>query len=95
MKLRLSLLEIFLLETVIWLGLWLISDYIALLLTIVLGAIVSAILIIALIAEALERTKVPRMYFQVMGISVLSIGVAAAIYVTLLGGSKILEGSLF
>jgi len=86
MKLRLSLLEIFLLETIAWLGIWLISDYIAALLTFILGAIVSAVLIIALISEALERTKVPRKYFQVMALSILSIVLAAAIYVTLLGG---------
>lgn len=86
MKQRLSLLEIFLLETVVWLGLWLLNDYIAALLTLILGAIVSAVLIIALLSEAIERSKVPKQYFQIMAISVLCMLVAAGIYVTLLGG---------
>ena len=86
MKVRLSLLEIFLLETVVWLGLWLLNDYVAALLTLIIGAIVFSVLIIALISEALERSKVPKMYFQVMALSVVSLVLAATIYVTLLGG---------
>lgn len=86
MKQRLSLLEIFLLETVVWLGLWLLNDYLAALLTLILGAIVSAVLIIALLSEAIERSKVPKQYFQIMAISVLCMIVAAGIYVTLFGG---------
>ncbi len=86
MRVRLSLLEIFLLETIGWLVLWLTSDYVAALLTLIIGAIVSAVLVIALISEAIERSRVPGKYFQVMGISILSMLVAAFIYVTLLGG---------
>ena len=83
MNIRLSLFEIFLLQTIAWLGLWLLSDYIAALLTFIIGAIVSAVLIIALISEAIERSRVPKKYFQVMAISILSIVVAAVLYVTL------------
>ena len=83
---RLSLLEIFLLETAAWLALWLISDYVATLLTLILGAIVSAVLAIALMAEWVERSKVPRRYFQVMALSVLSIVVAAGLYMVIFGG---------
>lgn len=86
MKLRFSLLEIFLFETIVFLGLWLISDYVAALLTLIVGAIVFAVLIIALISEAIERSKVPKKYFQVMAISLISMLLAAVIYVTLLGG---------
>lgn len=86
MHIRLSLLEIFLLQTIAWLGLWLLSDYIAALLTLIIGAIVSAVLIIALISEAIERSKVPKMYFQVMALSIFSMVLAAVMYTTLLGG---------
>lgn len=86
MNLRLSLFEIFLLQTVAWLGLWMLSDYIAALLTLIVGSIVLAVLAIALISEAIERSKVPKKYFQVMGLSLMSIVVAALIYVGLLGG---------
>lgn len=86
MHIRLSLLEIFLLQTIAWLSLWLLSDYIAALLTLIIGAIVSAVLIIALISEAIERSKVPKMYFQVMALSIFSMVLAAVMYTTLLGG---------
>lgn len=86
MQIRLSLLEIFLLQTVVWLALWLISDYIAGLLTIIIGAIVSAVLLLALISEAIERSRVPRSYFLVMAISVLALLVAAGIYIAFSGG---------
>ena len=78
--------EIFLLETAAWLTLWLISDYVATLLTLILGAIVSAVLAIALMAEWVERSKVPRRYFQVMALSIVAIVVAAGLYMAIFGG---------
>ncbi len=86
MNIRLSLLEIFLLEVVVWLGLWLSNDYLATLLTLILVAIVLAVLLIALMAEAIERSKVPRRYFYVMGLSVIAPMVAAALYMFIFGG---------
>jgi hypothetical protein len=80
MNIRLSLFEVFLLQTVGWLGLWLFSDYVAGLLTIIVGAVVSAALLIALIAEAIERSKVPKSYFYVMALSLLAMLVAAGLY---------------
>jgi hypothetical protein len=87
MNIRLSLVEIFLLELAIWLALWLANDYLATLLTFILGAIVFAILLIALMAEGIERSKVPRRYFSIMGISLLAPILAAIIYLTIFGGS--------
>ena len=86
MNIRLSLTEIFLLELIAWLALWLLNDYLATLLTLILGAIVSAVLLLALIAEWIERSKVPRRYFHVMGLSALAPLVAAALYLLLFGG---------
>lgn len=86
MNIRLSLLEIFLLEVIVWLGLWLLSDYLATLLTLVLSAIVSAVLLIALMAEVIERSKVPRRYFYVMLLSIAAPLVAAVLYMIIFGG---------
>ena len=83
---RLSLLEIFLLETAAWLALWLISDYVATLLTLIVGAIVSAVLVVALMAEWVERSKVPRWYFQVMALSIGANATAAGLYVSIFDG---------
>ncbi|MBP6825786.1 MAG: hypothetical protein KA165_04405 [Saprospiraceae bacterium] len=86
MNIRLTLIEVFLLEVVVWLGLWLFNDYLATLLTLILSVIVLAILLIALISEAIERSKVPRRYFYVMAISVLAPVVAAGFYLLIFGG---------
>lgn len=86
MNFRLSLLEIFLLEVVVWLGLWLLNDYLATLLTLIISAIVLAILLIALLAEAIERSKVPRKYFYVMVLSIFAPLVAAVLYLLIFGG---------
>lgn len=83
---RLSLLEIFLLETIAWLALWLLDDYLATLLTTLLTAIVFSILLIALVAERLDRSKVPRRYFWVMGLSVVAPLLAALLYAVIFGG---------
>ncbi len=86
MNIRLSLFEIFLLEVIVWLGLWLLNDYLATLLTLIIGAIVLAVLLFALIAEAIERSKVPRRYFYVMALSILAPLVAGGLYLALFGG---------
>jgi multisubunit Na+/H+ antiporter MnhE subunit len=86
MNLRLSLLEIFLLEVVVWLGLWLLNDYLATLLTLIIGAIVSAALVVALVAEAIERSRVPRKYFYVMLLSVVAPAVAGFLYLFIFEG---------
>lgn len=95
MNIRLSLLEIFLLEMVIWLALWLSNDYLATLLTLTISAIVLSVLVIALAAEAIERTKVPRKYFWVMGISLLAPLLAAGLYACLFGGKLNFMGQVF
>ncbi len=86
MNFRMTLPEIFLLETVVWLILWLLNDYMATLLTLIIGAIVLAVLLLALLSEAIERSRVPRRYFYVMGLSVLAPLVAAILYQVLFGG---------
>lgn len=83
---RLSLSEIFLLEMAVWLAVWLLNDYMAALLTLIVAAIVSAVLVIALLAEAIERSKVPRWYFWVMGLSILAPIISALLYAVLFGG---------
>lgn len=83
---RPTLLEIFLLEVAVWLALWLMNDYLATLLTFILTAIVFSVLVIALIAELIDRSKVPRQYFWIMGISVVAPILAAIIYVLIFGG---------
>lgn len=86
MYLRLTVTEVFLLEFAGWFGLWLLNDYLATLLTLIIGAIVFAVLVIALISEAIERSKVPRRYFYIMAVSVLAPLMAMGCYLLIFGG---------
>lgn len=86
LRIKLSIAEVFLLEFIGWFGLWLFNDYLATLLTLIIGAIVFAVLVIALISEAIERSKVPRRYFWVMAVSVLAPLLALGCYLLFFGG---------
>jgi predicted PurR-regulated permease PerM len=83
---RLSLLEISLIQVAVWFTLWLLDDYIAGLLTLIVTAIVLATLLIALISEMIERSKVPRLYFSVMAVSIVAPIIAAVLYVAIFEG---------
>ena len=66
-------LEIFLIEFALFLGLWLVYDYLAALLTAIFVPICTFILLIAWIAEYIEPSRVPASYFKLMGISILAL----------------------
>ena len=93
MSVKLTVLEVFLLEIVVWLAFWLLNDYMATLLTLIVVAIVSSVLIIAMISEWIERSKVTRYYFQVMAVSVAAPLVAGVLYFVLFGELSWLRAS--
>lgn len=78
--------EIFLAQLVIYLVIWIFNDYLASLLSLIFGSICFLILLISLIVEVIERSKVPRAYFLFMAASVLAPIVAALIYLAISGG---------
>ncbi|MCB9343679.1 MAG: hypothetical protein R3A50_03835 [Saprospiraceae bacterium] len=82
---NLTLGEIFLIELICWFGLWLSSGYLATLLTLTIGPVLLGILLLAVIAEMIEPSKVPRRYFHVMLISLLAVILAAVLSISLLG----------
>jgi hypothetical protein len=65
------LVEIALVEIIFFLSLWLLDEYIASLVTSIMVPIFGAILVISLIAELIERSKVPKVYFYFLIISVI------------------------
>jgi hypothetical protein len=78
----LSNIEVFLIEAVIYIVLWLWNEYIATIMTLSFAAIAFFILVISLISESIERSKVPRWYFSYMFISILTpLAVGAFFYV--------------
>jgi hypothetical protein len=85
------LVEIFLVEVIFYFLLWLLNDYLATLLSISLGGIFLAILIISLIVEWIERSKVPIWYYKFMVVSILAPLLTAIVYLFFTGGVSWME----
>ena len=77
--------EVFLIEFIIFSILWLWDDYIASMLTIVFSFIFFFILVISLMVELVERSKVPKWYFIFMGISIFAPIAAAFVFIFFMG----------
>jgi hypothetical protein len=78
--LRLRPIEWFFLELILFLLVWIWDDYLGALISVIVAGICFAILIISLIIELIERSKVPRAYFYLMGLSVLAPLVSGILY---------------
>ena len=78
-------LEIFLVQLVIYILLWLGDDYLATMVSLIFGTIFFLILFVSLIVEWIERSKVPIWYYKVMAVSILAPLSAALIYLAFSG----------
>ena len=65
----LGIIEISLIQGIFYALLWLANSYIATLLTAIIVPIFVSLLVISLIAELLDRSKVPKWYFKIMVLS--------------------------
>jgi len=77
--------EIFLIELVVYLALWVINDYLASLLSAIIMGIFLLTLLFSLVSELIERSKVPRLYYQFMIASLVAPLLAAVIYLLING----------
>ncbi len=78
--------EILLFEIIIFTALWLYDEYVAFILSIIVPAILFAILIISLISEMIEKSNVPRSYFKTMFFAVIPPIIIAILYIYNSGG---------
>lgn len=77
----------FLLQCIIYCLLWMYDEYLGLLLSLVLACIFTALLIFALIAELIEKSKVPRSFFIWMLISIAPPVLVSLIFIAISGGN--------
>ena len=63
--------EIALFQAIFYIFLWIINEYVANLITFILVPIFTAILIISIIAEKIEKSKVSRSYFLGIFLSII------------------------
>jgi hypothetical protein len=83
----LSMTEVFLIQAVFYIVFWLWNDHVATIMTLSFAAIALFILVISLIAELFDRSKVPRWYFWVMLISIFTPLIIGAFFLTLKNGT--------
>jgi len=73
--------EILIIEAIAFLGLWIIDEYIATLLTFITSPIFAGICIVSLIAEKIERSRIQREYFYMMaGLAIIPIIIFICIF---------------
>jgi hypothetical protein len=68
---RSNLLIVALVECVIFTAVWLWNEYVATYATIILPGVMFVILVLSLIADWIEPSRIPRWYYYVMGISII------------------------
>jgi len=76
---RLRLVEIFLLQVIFYTGLWLVNEYVASYLCLILPVVAAVILFLTWIADLIEPARIGARYYYVMGITVIApvlVGVA-------------------
>ena len=82
---RPSALELFLLQLILYFVLWLSNDYLATLASLIMGTIFLLVLLISLIVEKIERSKVPVWYYTYMAASFLAPLIAGLIFLIIYG----------
>ena len=83
---KLSNLEIFLLQVILYAVIWLADEYVASYMCIVLPGIILAILLISLIVELIEPSRISKRYFVIMGLSILAPVLTGLAFYTLYDG---------
>ena len=68
---NISLTEVVLFQIILYMGLWIASEYVASLVTVTLVPIFIGILVVSVISEMIERSKVPKKYFQFLIFSII------------------------
>lgn len=82
---KLGLLEIFLIQVVLYALIWLISDYTATLISVLFPILFISLLVLAFIAELVQQSKVPKWYYWFMVISIIAPLVTALIFIYIMG----------
>jgi hypothetical protein len=69
---KVSLIEIFLLQTIFYAILWLVNEYVASYLCLILPIVAAVVLLISWIADLIEPARIGMKYYYVMAITVIT-----------------------
>jgi hypothetical protein len=73
-------LEVFLIELVLFMAMWMYDDYLASMISLILASISFMLLFVSLGVELIERSRVPRWYYYFMAASALAPILSGLIY---------------
>lgn len=85
--LHIGLLEAFLLQLLIYIGIYMMDNYIGFMICLVALFIASAILLLSFVFEFIEPSKVPRQYYYYLGSAVVAPLVVLLVFSFLMEGS--------
>lgn len=77
---KINAFELFLIQIVIYLILWMVNDYLASMLSLILAVISFAILLVSLVVELVERSRVPAWYYYYMAVSIIAPILSGVVY---------------
>ncbi len=83
-KIRAS--EVLLIEIILYILLWFANDFLATMLTVIQAGLCFLVLLFSLVAEWIEKSNVPRWFFNILWVSIVAPLLAAAIYIGFTGG---------
>ncbi len=83
---RINLAILLLLQAVIYSGLWLWNEYVAVYLTLIFPGIIIVILIIAGLADLIEPSRIPGWYYWLMIVSIITPLIIGAVFFYLYQG---------
>ncbi len=80
---KLGILELSLIQIIMYSLIWLVNSYLGFLLCLIIGSIAAALLILSLILEVIEKSKVPKSYYRFMLSAVLCPSIVMVTFIAL------------
>ncbi len=74
-------------QVIIYSGIWLLDEYTGLLICLILGLVIGALLLFSIVADKIEKSKVPSSYYKWMLLSSLTPLVIALIFTIIYSGN--------
>lgn len=83
MRIKAHVIEIFLIQLVIYLAIWIWNDYFATLISFIFGGIGLSVLLVSLLVELVEKSRISSWYYQFMFSCISAPAIAFVIYLSI------------
>ena len=86
MNFRIGLIEFVLIQLIAYTAIWMMSEYIGFFVTLTFPVLITAVLLISLIAEWIEPSRVPRIFFRFLFVAIITPLLVLAFFTALHNG---------